>query len=177
MPDGTQDLMVHCNCSEMPKPCRHIAATYYTLAEAFDQDPFLLCRWRGRNREQLLERVAALRAALVPPAPEPEPFYLSGLEAEPQPAAAADPASSQPGSAAQRDFYLQVREHCVADVEQLNLVILTEWHRLNQEVLRVQSCIQDLEGRKLVAAQMFAAASDLLGEPNDLDMTPAIQEG
>lgn len=170
LPSGIQELTVHCNCSEMPKPCRHVAATYYRLGEAFDQDPFLLCRWRGREREELLERVGALREALAPPeqAWRQEPGPAPGSQAEPwRGPALADPT----------DFYLQVLDHCQADVERINLVILAEWGRLNEEALRVQALIQDLEGRKLVAGQIYSAASDLLGLENDLDVSPAIQEG
>ena len=43
-------------------PCKHLAATFYLLAEAFDDDPFLILRWRGRDREALLGRLRELRA-------------------------------------------------------------------------------------------------------------------
>ena len=42
-------------------PCKHLAATFYLLAEAFDDDPFLILRWRGRDREPLLGRLRELR--------------------------------------------------------------------------------------------------------------------
>ena len=32
------------------------------MAEAFDDDPFLILRWRGRDREELLSRLRELRA-------------------------------------------------------------------------------------------------------------------
>jgi hypothetical protein len=41
-------------------PCKHLAAVCYVLAEAFDDDPFAMLAWRGRNRDTLL---AALRSA------------------------------------------------------------------------------------------------------------------
>ena len=47
-------------------PCKHLAATFYLLAEAFDDDPFLILRWRGREREALLARLRELRAEGVP---------------------------------------------------------------------------------------------------------------
>ncbi len=40
-------------------PCKHLAATFYLLAEAFDDDPFQILHWRGRSRDELL---AGLRA-------------------------------------------------------------------------------------------------------------------
>jgi uncharacterized Zn finger protein len=39
-------------------PCKHLAAVAYLAAEEFDEDPFALLRWRGRDRATLL---AALR--------------------------------------------------------------------------------------------------------------------
>src|SRR5690606_10809401 len=44
-------------------PCKHIAATFYILAEAFDTDPFLIFAWRGRPRERLIANLRALRGA------------------------------------------------------------------------------------------------------------------
>jgi uncharacterized Zn finger protein len=42
-------------------PCKHIAATFYLLGEAFDGDPFEILHWRGRDREALLGRLRELR--------------------------------------------------------------------------------------------------------------------
>lgn len=56
-PATARDLTTDCSCPDWANPCKHIAATYYLLAEAFDADPFLIFRWRGRDREQLLERL------------------------------------------------------------------------------------------------------------------------
>jgi uncharacterized Zn finger protein len=38
--------------------CKHVAATCYLLGEQFDEDPFLLFRLRGRDREALLAGLA-----------------------------------------------------------------------------------------------------------------------
>jgi uncharacterized Zn finger protein len=54
-----------------------VAATYYILAEAFDQDPFLVLAWRGRPRERLLERLRDLRGA----APAPDDAPAAALDA------------------------------------------------------------------------------------------------
>lgn len=35
-------------------PCKHIAAVFYLMAEAFDKDPFLLFKLRGVEREEFL---------------------------------------------------------------------------------------------------------------------------
>jgi len=64
-PATQRDLATDCSCPDWANPCKHIAAVYYLLAEAFDADPFLIFRWRGRPRDELLERLRARRAGMV----------------------------------------------------------------------------------------------------------------
>ncbi len=52
-PERAQDLAMSCSCPDWAVPCKHIAATFYLLAEAFDADPFLILAWRGRARDDL----------------------------------------------------------------------------------------------------------------------------
>jgi uncharacterized Zn finger protein len=59
-PRSATDLDMHCSCPDWEVPCKHLAAVCYVLAEAFDDDPFAMLAWRGRNRDTLL---AALRRA------------------------------------------------------------------------------------------------------------------
>ena len=59
-PRSGADLDMHCSCPDWEMPCKHLAAVCYVLAEAFDDDPFAMLAWRGRNRDTLL---AALRRA------------------------------------------------------------------------------------------------------------------
>jgi uncharacterized Zn finger protein len=54
------DLATTCSCPDHANPCKHVAAVHYVLAQAFDDDPFLLLTLRGRDEHALL---AALRAA------------------------------------------------------------------------------------------------------------------
>lgn len=61
-PTRINDLDQQCNCPDGEVPCKHLAATFYLLAEAFDDDPFLILRWRGRDREPLLARLRELRS-------------------------------------------------------------------------------------------------------------------
>ena len=61
-PRAVNDLDQRCSCPDWEVPCKHLAATFYLLAEAFDADPFLILRWRGRDREQLLSRMRELRS-------------------------------------------------------------------------------------------------------------------
>ena len=61
-PGTARELDQHCSCPDGSVPCKHLAATFYLLAEAFDDDPFLILRWRGRDREPLLARLRELRS-------------------------------------------------------------------------------------------------------------------
>ncbi|MEV6367665.1 SWIM zinc finger family protein [Micromonospora musae] len=71
-PTGIDELEQRCNCPDFAVPCKHLAATFYLLAEAFDADPFELLHWRGRGRTELLDRLRALRASTTG-APTPIP--------------------------------------------------------------------------------------------------------
>jgi len=63
------ELAMQCSCPDWAVPCKHASAVLYVLAEAFDDDPFLVLAWRGRGRDELLD----------------------GLRAEPEPGEAIDP--------------------------------------------------------------------------------------
>ncbi len=67
-PGSASDLHLMCDCPDWGDPCKHAAAVLYLLAEAFDDDPFLILQWNGRRRDQLL---AALRRATET---EPDPW-------------------------------------------------------------------------------------------------------
>jgi uncharacterized Zn finger protein len=99
-PSRPEELRSECSCPDWVNPCKHVAAAYYILAEAFDADPFLVLRWRGREREALLARLRELRDAHAPeeepadeaaaddavapaaeaPSPEPADFWRAGGE-------------------------------------------------------------------------------------------------
>lgn len=61
-PETEEDLQTSCTCPDWANPCKHIAAVYYILAERFDEDPFLLFKLRGRDKDAI---IAALRAKRV----------------------------------------------------------------------------------------------------------------
>jgi len=65
-PASSRDLDTACSCPDWANPCKHLAATYYILAERFDEDPFLIFAWRGRTQKQLIEHLRALRGAALP---------------------------------------------------------------------------------------------------------------
>jgi uncharacterized Zn finger protein len=60
-PRSSAELKASCTCPDRENPCKHIAAAYYILAERFDEDPFLIFAWRGRDKDELLGRLRAQR--------------------------------------------------------------------------------------------------------------------
>ena len=62
-PAHQRELGTDCSCLDTANPCKHIAAVHYVLAEQLDEDPFLLFRLRGRDRETILQALRARRAA------------------------------------------------------------------------------------------------------------------
>ncbi|WP_163544315.1 SWIM zinc finger family protein [Occultella kanbiaonis] len=64
-PTGARDLSMDCTCPDWGVPCKHLAATFYLLAESFDEDPFRILAWRGRSREDLLANLTAASGGAV----------------------------------------------------------------------------------------------------------------
>ncbi|MBU8856360.1 MULTISPECIES: SWIM zinc finger family protein [unclassified Micromonospora] len=96
-PAAIGELDQSCGCPDFAVPCKHLAATFYLLAEAFDADPFHLLHWRGRSRADLLDRLRTLRGA-HPDGTDP----TRGASAGPGSAVGVGPesaASAGPGSA------------------------------------------------------------------------------
>ncbi len=60
-PTSLDEITSACSCPDWENPCKHIAAVYYLLAEAFDADPFLILAWRGRAKDELLTGLRARR--------------------------------------------------------------------------------------------------------------------
>ena len=61
-PTSSRQLETDCSCPDWANPCKHIAAVYFLMGEAFDDDPFMLFRLRGRTQEQILEGLRSRRA-------------------------------------------------------------------------------------------------------------------
>lgn len=53
-PKKMNDLRTTCSCPDYSNPCKHIAAVFYLMAEAFDEDPFLLFKLRGIERNEFI---------------------------------------------------------------------------------------------------------------------------
>ncbi len=78
-PERGSDLKTDCSCPDWSNPCKHVAAVYYLLGEAFDGDPFLIFQLRGLGRDELDELIG--RSPLLRSAPEfaPEPLPSNEL--------------------------------------------------------------------------------------------------
>lgn len=117
-PDSLGELALDCNCPSWDVPCEHLTAACYVLADSFDTDPFGILAWRGRGREELLQRLHQLRGlgsgspAAPPstPAGPAVPFY--GMQDLPK-AAPAMPAV--PGALRRPDALLDEAEPLVID--------------------------------------------------------------
>jgi len=70
-PASAAELSMYCSCPDWEVPCKHIAAVFYLLAEAFDDDPFSILAWRGRTREDLLAGLHAARGGVTVDTGEP----------------------------------------------------------------------------------------------------------
>jgi uncharacterized Zn finger protein len=88
LPLSFDELKQSCSaCPPGPKPCRPLAAVYWQLGEMLGEDPWLLLRLRGRDRQQVLasiheRRNSGAETPTRPPTPvqqlpveEPGSFY------------------------------------------------------------------------------------------------------
>ncbi|HST58973.1 MAG TPA: SWIM zinc finger family protein, partial [Longimicrobium sp.] len=95
-PTRPSELRADCSCPDGTNPCKHIAATYYILAEAFDTDPFLVLCWRGRARDDLLARLRELRDAQPVEDEASADLEAADADAEPDEASSAQQADAAP---------------------------------------------------------------------------------
>jgi uncharacterized Zn finger protein len=79
-PASAADLEAACSCPDWENPCKHIAAVFFLLAEAFDEDPFLIFAWRGRNKEELLASLRARRRRMSPTDSDARPDSVAQTE-------------------------------------------------------------------------------------------------
>jgi uncharacterized Zn finger protein len=64
-PQSLAELVMDCDCPGWQKPCRHLTAACYVLAEEFDNDPFQILAWRGKGRDELLEQLRGHRVSAL----------------------------------------------------------------------------------------------------------------
>src|SRR4051794_32404425 len=67
-PHDLSEIVLDCTCPSWQKPCRHLTAACYVLADAFDADPFGVLAWRGPGPDGLLEALPAHRVSALGPA-------------------------------------------------------------------------------------------------------------
>ncbi len=54
-PKAEKDMNTSCSCPDWSNPCKHIAAVFYLMAEAFDNDPFLIFALRGMEKDTFMD--------------------------------------------------------------------------------------------------------------------------
>jgi uncharacterized Zn finger protein len=62
-PEKSTEISTGCSCPDWSNPCKHVAAVYYLLGEAFDKDPFLIFRMRGADRDEFTSMLGERRVA------------------------------------------------------------------------------------------------------------------
>jgi uncharacterized Zn finger protein len=77
---GPGDLKLRCSCPDWADPCKHAAAVAYLVADALDDDPFVLFTLRGTTKDRLMALVRAQRTR------DARRTTGSGLEGEDDPA-------------------------------------------------------------------------------------------
>jgi uncharacterized Zn finger protein len=94
-PQKAADMSTDCSCPDMSNPCKHIAAVYYLMGEAFDRDPFLIFRLRGMDREDFVQALGSTGEVAEPEKTEPPPADPAQFwAAKPLPAPDMTPPSS-----------------------------------------------------------------------------------
>lgn len=130
-PTDLSEIALECSCPAWVRPCAHLAATAYALAESFDADPFGILAWRGRGRTELLDNLRELRVAPAPSAVEPAApppvagFWTAGPRLEP-------PLDQVPGSVRRPDALLEQLEPLGLSAGRFEVadVLSAAYHRL-----------------------------------------------
>ncbi len=79
-PESAGDLHIMCSCPDWGEPCKHGAAVLYLLAEAFDDDPFLILAWHGRTEERLMTGLRRREPVAADPLDVAEPAIADRLD-------------------------------------------------------------------------------------------------
>lgn len=74
LPSDAESLQHECGCCKPSSGlCRPLLATYLALGEMLSEDPWLLFRLRGRDREQVLRELRVRRSRSAAPSPTAQP--------------------------------------------------------------------------------------------------------
>ena len=70
-PAAKEDVAMRCTCRDWGKPCKHLAALFYVMAEAVERDPPLVFVLRGVPRELFAPTVGNEKTDCAKPLPTP----------------------------------------------------------------------------------------------------------
>ena len=79
IPTPENSFTASCSCPDPIVPCKHLAAVFFLLTEAIEQDPLLLLALRGISREDLLGANSKQTSA---PADSPDDLPVAGEKVE-----------------------------------------------------------------------------------------------
>jgi uncharacterized Zn finger protein len=83
LPESLDELQQSCSaCTPGAKPCRPLSAVYWQLGEMLAEDPWLLLRLRGRDRQQVLASIHERRNLGAEPAARPSTPVSQPLETD-----------------------------------------------------------------------------------------------
>ena len=68
-PTAHQQVQTDCSCPDWSNPCKHVAAVFYLIGEAFDRDPFLIFKLRGIEKELFIDLLEN-EVDTTPPSPQ-----------------------------------------------------------------------------------------------------------
>ena len=60
-PNHTERMTLSCSCPDWERPCKHVAAVFFVVADELDKDPFHLFAMRGHPRDSVLTMLRARR--------------------------------------------------------------------------------------------------------------------
>ncbi len=63
-PQSPKEFITECSCPAIPRPCKHIAATFCILAQEFLKNPFVMFILRGKSQDMLLANLIEKRAQM-----------------------------------------------------------------------------------------------------------------
>jgi len=62
LPAGRYEIEANCSvCAGWEQPCKHVSAVLFVMGQMLDEDPWLLFRLRGRDRQQVLHAMRQRR--------------------------------------------------------------------------------------------------------------------
>lgn len=63
LPAGRYEIEGKCSvCARWEQPCKHVSAVLFVMGQMLDEDPWLLFRLRGRDRQQVLQAMRQRRS-------------------------------------------------------------------------------------------------------------------